>query len=216
MKKKTFSCFFIPYVVFAVIWFSLIVIYEKGELHLMLNLYRSPFLDTFFTYFTQMGASIPFVIVVVYLFLRINKSFYLLITLLVNALLTKGLKWFFGVPRPKIFFEENFPDVALQFVEGIKIHTANSFPSGHTSAVFATMTCITLMSHNRYIAFFCLVLAVVAAYSRIYLSQHFAEDIMLGSIVGMTTVLAIYPLYLTSKSIAWTNKSLISILKIKA
>lgn len=53
MKKKTFSCFFIPYAVFAVIWFSLIVIYEKGELHLMLNLYRSPFLDTFFTYFTD-------------------------------------------------------------------------------------------------------------------------------------------------------------------
>lgn len=216
MNKKTFSCFLIPYAVFAVIWFLLIVIYEKGELHLMLNLYRSPFLDTFFTYFTQMGASIPFVIVVIYLFLRINKSFYLLITLLVNALLTKGLKWFFGMPRPKIFFEENFPDVTLQFVEGIKIHTANSFPSGHTSAVFATMTCIALLSHNRYISFFCLVLALVAAYSRIYLSQHFAEDIMLGSIVGMTTALAIYPLYLTSKNIAWTNKSLISILKIKS
>ncbi|HBO26127.1 phosphatase PAP2 family protein [Culturomica sp.] len=215
MNKKTFICFLVPYAVFAIIWFLLIVIYEKGELHLMLNVYRSSFLDFFFTYFTHLGASIPFVIVMVYLFLRINQSFYLLITLLVNALLTKGLKWFFGVPRPKIFFEENFPDVALQFVEGMKIHTANSFPSGHTSAVFATMTCITLLSQNRYISFFCLMLAIVAAYSHIYLSQHFAEDIMLGSIVGMTTALTMYPLYLTSKNIAWTNKSLISILKIK-
>ena len=108
------------------------------------------------------------------------------------------------------------PFVTYDFTVNGHIPSGYSFPSGHTSAVFATMTCITLMSHNRYIAFFCLVLAVVAAYSRIYLSQHFAEDIMLGSIVGMTTALAIYPLYLTSKSIAWTNKSLISILKIKA
>ena len=77
------------------------------------------------------------------------------------------------------------------------------------------MTCITLLSQNRYISFFCLMLAIVAAYSRIYLSQHFAEDIMLGSIVGMITALTMYPLYLTSKNIAWTNKSLISILKIK-
>lgn len=75
MNKKTFICFLVPYAVFAIIWFLLIVIYEKGELHLMLNVYRSSFLDFFFTYFTHLGASIPFVIVMVYLFLRINQSF---------------------------------------------------------------------------------------------------------------------------------------------
>lgn len=215
MNKRSFNYYFVPYVVFAIIWFLLIMIYEKGELHLMLNSWHSPALDTFFTYFTEMGASIPFLIVVFFLFLRINSSFYLLVTLLVNVLLTYGLKRFFGVPRPKVFFEENFPHVALQFVEGMKIHTTNSFPSGHTAAVFATMTCIALLSYNRYLLFLCLLLAIVTAYSRIYLSQHFAEDIMLGSIVGMTTALATYPLYLTSKKIAWTNKSLISIFKNK-
>lgn len=47
MNKKTFICFLVPYAVFAIIWFLLIVIYEKGELHLMLNVYRSSFLDFF-------------------------------------------------------------------------------------------------------------------------------------------------------------------------
>lgn len=213
IKKNPLNCFFVPYLIFAAIWFSLIVIYDKGELHLMLNTYHSPFLDTFFTYFTELGATVPFVIVVIYLFFRLNQSFYILSSLLVSALITNSLKKLFGVPRPKVFFEENFPDVALQFVEGMRIYEHNGFPSGHTSAVFVTMTCIALMSRNRYVSFCCLVLAVVTGYSRVYLSQHFAEDVMLGSLVGITTALAIYPLYLKSKNQPWMNQSLLSVLK---
>ncbi|MDO5665915.1 MAG: phosphatase PAP2 family protein [Bacteroidia bacterium] len=210
-KRYSLSFFLIPYIIFAITWFSLIIIYEKGELHLILNSYHSPFLDTFFKYFTELGGSIPFIIVAVYLFFQINKSFYLLSTLLINALLTNTLKRLFAVPRPKIFFEENFPDVALQFVDGVRIYEYNGFPSGHTSAVFATMICIALLSRNRYISVLCLLLAVIGAYSRVYLSQHFAEDIMLGSLVGMTTALAIYPLYLKSRNKTWMNKSILTV-----
>lgn len=209
IKKTPLNFFFVPYLIFAAVWLSLIVIYDKGELHLMLNSYHSPFLDTFFTYFTEMGATVPFVIVIAYLFSRISKSVYLLSTLLVNVLFTNSLKLLFRVPRPKAFFEENFPDVALQFVDGMRIYTSNGFPSGHTSAVFAVMTCIALLSRDRYVSFFCIVVAVITGYSRIYLSQHFAEDIMLGSLVGMATALAMYPLYLKWKNLAWMNRSIL-------
>lgn len=213
IKKNPLNYFLVPYLVFAVIWFSLIVIYDKGELHLMLNNYHSPFLNTFFKYFTEMGATVPVIIGVVYLFFRISKSFYLFSTLLVNVLLTNTLKKLFAVPRPKIFFEENFPDVALQFVDGMRIYEYNGFPSGHTSAVFATMTCVALLSRNRYVSFCCLIVAVLAGYSRVYLSQHFAEDVMLGSMVGITTALAMYPLYLKWKNSSWMNKSIVSVFK---
>lgn len=212
-KKNPLLYFFAPYLAFAAIWFSLIVIYEKGQLHLMLNSYHTPFLDTFFTYVTELGATVPPVVAVIYLFYKMSGSFYILLSLLINVLLTNGLKLLFRVPRPKAFFAENHPDIALRFVEGMRIYETNGFPSGHTSAVFVLMTCIALMSQNRWISLVCCLLAALGAYSRVYLSQHFAEDILLGSAVGISVALAMYPLYMKSKNYAWMNRPLYSTLK---
>jgi len=53
---------------------------------------------------------------------------------------------------------------------------------------------------------------VFTAYSRIYLSQHFAEDVLLGSFIGVVMTLVAYALY-QRKSYAWQEKSLLDLLK---
>lgn len=71
-------------------------------------------------------------------------------------------------------------------VEGITpliapLHDA-SFPSGHTAASFEAAT--VLMMRDRRFGIPALVLAVVIAFSRLYLQVHYPTDILGGIIVG--------------------------------
>lgn len=213
---KTSGWFLFPALLFCTALLLLVLLYSKGALHLMMNGYHTPFLDTFFKYFTEMGASIPFIIAALLLFHKMGVSLYLFGALLLNSLLTNSLKMIFREPRPKSYFEMFHPDTALQFVDGVTVHAANGFPSGHTSATFVLMMCLSLVFKNRYLSFVCFLLAVLSGYSRIYLSQHFTEDVLFGAAVGMTVALTLFPAYrrLTAK-VGWAEKPLYTVLKPK-
>ncbi len=213
-NDKNFLYFGIPYAVFFFGVLALTLAYSKSELHMALTANYSPAMDLFFRYFTEMGASIPYVMVGVLLLYRFRASLYLLGSLLIGALITNGLKRIFSIPRPKTYFSDNFPDVVLHQVEGVGVHAWNSFPSGHTTAAFAMMACIALMANNKYVSMLCIVLAVLAGYSRIYLSQHFAEDVLAGSFVGFTCALALYPMFRKMNVPGgWADESLRSVVR---
>ena len=53
--KKIFSVYGVAYLLLLVYVLALQMIYPKLELHLMLNGYHNSFLDTFFTYYTQLA-----------------------------------------------------------------------------------------------------------------------------------------------------------------
>jgi membrane-associated phospholipid phosphatase len=58
---------------------------------------------------------------------------------------------------------------------------------------------------------FCL--ALVASYSRVYLSQHFFGDIYAGSVIGVGSTLALYywmDTLLRKNAREWHNKGLLS------
>ncbi len=210
--RQTLKFFFIPYAVFLIVLLFLVINYEKAELHLMMNSFHTSFLDVFFKYFTEIGGDIPFVVVGLLLFYKFGASFYLLATLIFNVLITNGLKLLFGFPRPSLYFSENFPEISLPLVEGVKLYLTNGFPSGHTSATFAFMLCIALLVKKKWVAVACCITAILVGYSRVYLSQHFAEDILLGSIIGVFSGGIIYILhtYMTNRY-KWLNKSLLTI-----
>ncbi|MDD3787257.1 MAG: phosphatase PAP2 family protein [Petrimonas sp.] len=206
--------FGILYALFFIVMFTLILIYDKKNLHLLLNTYHSPFLDKFFRYTTWIGSFGPPVIGVLFILHRYGHAVYILITQVFNLLLTNSLKLLFGVPRPKTYFSENYPDITLDYVKGITIHAQNGFPSGHTSAAFALMMSIALISKNKWVSLASCLIAILVGYSRIYLSQHFAEDVLFGSAIGIFSAMLIYNYYSQmERRLKWTNQSLITTLR---
>lgn len=58
-----------------------------------------------------------------------------------------------------------------------------SFPSGHTMSSFAAATVLMLAFKKRGVAF--AVLAVLIAFSRLYLYVHYPTDILAGAVIGI-------------------------------
>lgn len=208
---SVFKYFGFVYLIFAILLFTLILVYHKGELHLLLTSIHNSFLDIFFRIITEIGGNIPVIVSVLLIFYRIGTSAYILSTQLLNIILTTALKLSFGIDRPKVFFAENFPDIILRKIHGVTMYSANGFPSGHTSAAFALMFCIALIVRKRAVSVVCCFLAILTGYSRIYLSQHFADDVLFGSFIGIISAVMMYPFYKKMNvKYAWFGKSILS------
>ena len=185
--------FLIPFV--AVWTFGLVLwaITDKIGFHLVLNAFHTPMLDTFFKYFTYVGAWVPCAVAVVLLIFRKWKiASVILVGQLVATLITTPLKHIIRAKRPSAILSDlgiNFP-----VVEGVDLHSTLSFPSGHTSAAFAFCFAVALFCPRWWQKLLCLFVAVLCGYSRIYLSQHFLEDVLAGSMVGVVSILVLIPL----------------------
>lgn len=66
-----------------------------------------------------------------------------------------------------------------------------SFPSGHTYSAFCGATILFYV--NRKIGYAALILAVLTAFSRLYLFVHYPSDVLAGAFMGI--VLALFALY---------------------
>ena len=183
--------------------------FSKADIHLWMNSCHTPTLDIIFRYYTFIGEWVPYVVVVALLFYKAGWATYLLSSIAVSGLLSQSLKYVFDTDRPLTYFHNHFPDVQLQLVDGVHMSKFYSFPSGHTTSFFALflVLCLLLNSHlmqkvaTRYrqwlvygiIPLTCFVWAVLGAYSRIYLSQHFLEDIFGGMLLGILCAMLLFP-----------------------
>jgi undecaprenyl-diphosphatase len=67
-----------------------------------------------------------------------------------------------------------------------------SFPSGHTTAAFATATSLTLATRKWYVAVPAYTWASGVAYSRMYLGVHYPSDILGGVVIGVGSSLLVW------------------------
>lgn len=72
----------------------------------------------------------------------------------------------------------------LHLVEGIKIHSKYSFPSGHTIAAFAFWGSLSVFFKQKTGIFFGII-SILVGLSRVYLSQHFMADVAAGTLLGI-------------------------------
>lgn len=98
---------------------------------------------------------------------------FILNIILVN-ILVKNL-----VARPRPYDVANFTDLLVHKLSD------NSFPSGHTSYAFTFAAIVTLLNKNKALKIFTDVLAVLMAFSRLYLYVHFPTDVLAGAIFGI-------------------------------
>ncbi|MEO6902997.1 MAG: phosphatase PAP2 family protein [Bacteroidia bacterium] len=204
--------FIIPYIIFILLGAVLIIINSKSITHLEFNTLHNSFFDVFFYYATNLGDGVmALLIVIILIVIKYKYALIVALSTIIASLITQLLKhtFFSGIVRPKKFFEGVHE---LYFVPGVNNHLYNSFPSGHSTCAFSLYFSLALLVKNKLLKFIFFSVALLSAYSRIYLSQHFFEDVYVGSLIG--TIIAFVVFYaISTKANIKLEESLITQLK---
>ena len=107
-----------------------------------------------------------------------NTALLAIIALVIGDALTQSIKEIVGRFRPFMSMEST----RLLIGAG----ASYSFPSGHASSMFSAVLVIIWRHRKQKIVSFCLlVLALLVAYSRIYVGVHYPVDVLAGILVGI-------------------------------
>ena len=101
----------------------------------------------------------------------------------ITSISAQIIKHIFNTPRPKLYFKDQLTNI--HYVKGIDILQYGSFPSGHTTTAFSAAVVIIYLTQNKNWSIPLLLVALLVGYSRMYLSQHFFEDVTGGSALGV-------------------------------
>jgi membrane-associated phospholipid phosphatase len=189
---KRNSIFLIFYVLIVTVCLIPVCQYSKTELHLLINRFHTPWADVFFRYITFFGSGIAAAIAcIILLFVRIRYAIIMLASWAGSGIIVQLLKHlvFPGYDRPVAVFVSG---ATLNLVKGLEYHHHFSFPSGHAATTIALFGFFALVSNRQWLKLVFLLCAVIVAYSRVYLSQHFIEDILFGSGLGILALIIFY------------------------
>lgn len=192
---KKLSWFGILYTIFLIVGGIILITTNKRDFFYLMNGYYSSISDELFAWITWLGHGSVFIIAIIITgFKKYSNIMLGLFCFLLSSGLAQFLKKvvFSGTLRPSKYFEN---DAGLHFVEGVKLHSYHSFPSGHAASAFSLAVFLTLISRNARWGLLWGLLALITAYSRVYLSQHFFEDIYVGSMVGVFSSVIIFILF---------------------
>lgn len=167
-------------------------------------------IDLFFKIVTHLGdGAFAFFVAIIFLFFNVRKSVYILLSYIGAAIVSSILKHlvYHDIYRPHFVFQY-FVREKLKVVEGVDLVGFNSFPSGHALSAFALFFCLIFVSKNHLLKVLFFTLAILAAYSRVYLSQHWLIDIYVGSIIGVCFSLLFYVVFYHTNKWPQLNMSL--------
>lgn len=160
---------------------------NKLQFHLILNQQHNAIADIFFKYYTNVGDGAFALVLFPFLlfFGKIKHLFLAIFSCFFGGMLAQFFKRvvFPDSLRPMGFFEQG----SLHLVDGVSLHHVHSFPSGHTASAFAFFIFLAFIGQkNKTWQVLCAILAMLVAYSRVYLSQHFISDVVAGTVVGIS------------------------------
>ena len=171
----------------------LILQHEKLALHALLNSHHAPAADAFFSVITHMADGwVPTILALVLLLLKDLRSFLMMsLSAAVSALIVQFLKrMVFGTWDRPIRYAEELGE--MHWILGLELNHHFSFPSGHATCAFSMCMALAVIAGKRKWAVPLALLAAVLAFSRVYISQHFMEDITAGGLIGTATAAIFY------------------------
>jgi len=150
---------------------------------------RPKSLDRFFSFFTDITTYISAALLLgITVRAIIKKS---------AALARKALQFFVAVGIAAILsntikhlIDRERPFITYPFIEKLSTGGSPSFPSGHTTEVFAVATILALLFPDRLFVILVFIWALIVAYTRMALGVHYPSDILGAALLGSTTSLA--------------------------
>ena len=155
---------------------------------LFLNTDGGPFMDQFFKWATW-GAEgwvwIPYLAIVFGWFKKDAKL--IVLNFLLSTVFTQIPKRFIwdSISRP---IASGIPLNEIHTVPGVVMHAWNSFPSGHTATAFTLFLLTIYLFPTKWVFAIGAIFAIICAYSRVYLGQHFPMDLGGGILVAVMSV----------------------------
>lgn len=112
---------------------------------------------------------------------------FILLNFLLSTVLTQIPKQFIwdAVSRP---IASGIPAGEIHTVSGVVMHSWNSFPSGHTATAFTLFLLTVYLFPNKWVITLGATYAILCAYSRVYLGQHFPMDLGGGMLVAVISL----------------------------
>lgn len=114
--------------------------------------------------------------------LRARSWFYMVASMAVAGVAVQILKLIFGRLRPRYLFEDGLYAFA-------PFSTNNSFPSGHSQAIWSAMIALWFI-YPRYRAAYVFI-AVMVSVSRVATTVHYLSDWMVGSVLGIVIAILV-------------------------
>ena len=185
------------------------------DMHLWLTGFHSHFTDSIMQLITFLGDGLFMVLTgILLLFRRLRYGLIILSSFVINSVMVQLLKRliFTHDKRPVSWFHDM--GIEIYRIPGVEYHSFFSFPSGHSATAFALFFGLAFFVKTSWLKFLLVFFAVVTAYSRVYLSQHFLGDALAGSIIGLT--IAVFFQLISGKiNRVWIDESIITLLRKK-
>lgn len=152
---------------------------------------RTPFWNGVMSAVTQLGGEVIFIVAAVVVFWCVSKweGYYLMTIAFCGTVLNQFLKLICRVPRPWVR-DPNFTIVESARAEA----TGYSFPSGHTQNAIGFFGGMARWGGRRWVRLGLTTLALVIAFSRMYLGVHTPADVGVSLVLAAALVLGLYPL----------------------
>lgn len=157
---------------------------------------RLPWLDEVMLTITALGEELFFMAGAMILFWCVDKylGYYMLSVGFIGIQLNQLGKVLFRIERPWV------RDPSFAAVEdAIPEATGYSFPSGHTQNAVGTFGAVARWVKARWLRVLLWVLALLVAFSRMYLGVHTPADVLTSLVVASVLVFAVYPLFRNAK-----------------
>ncbi|MDR0502938.1 MAG: phosphatase PAP2 family protein [Treponema sp.] len=141
---------------------------------------RAPFLDTVIGLITRLGEETTGIVILCLIFWCISKriAYGIGITYFLSGLTVQGMKICFRIDRPWAAYPSLNP-----VPSALKHATGYSFPSGHTQSAAALFGSLGAQVKNIPFKTICFTLAVLVAFSRLYLGVHTLLDVSVSLMI---------------------------------
>jgi len=176
-----------------IFFFPLIIYSQQIDIGILkeINLSRDKQYDGIFRAITDSAAPISFGVPILLLGIGAirkypisrNYSLSILASVLSAAIIASILKYSLNWPRPFITYS---------FIEKVTSGGSPTFPSGHTTDVFAFATSVSIAYPKWYIIVPVYVWAGAVGYSRMDLGVHYPSDVLMGAIIGISMAYLCY------------------------